>query len=198
MLKYATGDVETRRRCTPAKHLCTPTSGRRAFSTVCHEATYDCWMASPMIRVGLISDTHGLLRPAALSFLQGSDFIIHGGDICGPAILEQLAALAPLTAVRGNNDRGDWAERLPETARLQAGEVRVLAIHDIAQLGEDPAAEGIRVVVYGHSHKPLVREREGVLYVNPGSAGPRRFKLPIAVGELLVGGAEVSARIVEL
>jgi len=129
-----------------------------------------------MLRVGLISDTHGLLRPEATAFLRGSDFIVHGGDICDPRILEELAALAPVTAVRGNNDRGAWAESLRETEMLQIGEVCIYAIHDLAQLHIEPAAAGVRVVVSGHSHKPLVEERDGVLYVNPGSSGPRRFQ----------------------
>ena len=151
-----------------------------------------------MLRVGLISDTHGLLRPEAKAFLQGSDFIVHGGDICDPKILEELAAIAPVTAVRGNNDRGAWAERLRETEILQVGELFVYVIHDLAQLDIEPEAAGVRVVVSGHSHKPSVEERNGVLYVNPGSSGPRRFKLPIAIGELIVTGSSVSARTVEL
>ena len=151
-----------------------------------------------MLRVGLISDTHGLLRPEAMAFLKGSDHIVHGGDICDPSILEELAALAPLTAVRGNNDRGLWAEQLRDTELLQVGEVFVYAIHDLAQLDIEPNAAGVHVVVSGHSHKPLVEWRNGVLYVNPGSSGPRRFKLPIAVGELLIEGRSVSARIVEI
>jgi putative phosphoesterase len=149
-------------------------------------------------RVGLISDTHGLLRPEATAFLQGCDCIIHGGDIGDPRILEQLAKLAPVTAVRGNNDLGSWAEPLRETELLQVGEVFVYALHDLAQLDIEPAAAGVQVVVSGHSHKPLVEERNGVLYVNPGSSGPRRFKLPVCVGELVVAGRSVSARIVEL
>jgi len=151
-----------------------------------------------MPRVGLISDTHSLLRPEARAFLQGSDYIIHGGDICDPGILEMLAAIAPLTAVRGNNDRGPWAEPLHETEILQVEGVVIYAIHDLSQLDIEPAAAGVRVVISGHSHKPLVEERGGVLYVNPGSAGPRRFKLPIAVAELIVEGSAVSARVVEL
>ena len=151
-----------------------------------------------MLRVGLISDTHGLLRPEAKAFLQGSDLIVHAGDTCDPGILEDLAAIAPVTAVRGNNDSGAWAEQLRETELLQVGEVFVYVIHDPAQLDIEPSAAGARVVVSGHSHKPTVEERSGVLYVNPGSAGPRRFKLPIAVGELIVTGRSVSARIVEL
>lgn len=149
-----------------------------------------------MIRVGLVSDTHGLLRPEAVAALQGSDFIVHGGDIGDAGILEALAAIAPLTVVRGNNDREPWADRIPETALLNAGGVLVHAIHDLSQFAAAPA--GVRVVVSGHSHKPKIEERAGVLYVNPGSAGPRRFKLPIAVAELIVDGGAVSARIIEL
>lgn len=154
--------------------------------------------ARAMSRIGLISDTHGLLRPEARAFLQGSDYIVHGGDIGHQGILEELIKLAPVTAVRGNNDKGEWAESLRESEFLQVGEVLVYVIHDLAQLDIEPGAAGVRVIVSGHSHKPLVEERNGVLYVNPGSAGPRRFKLPIAVGELLVTGSSVSARIVEL
>ena len=149
-----------------------------------------------MTRVGLISDTHGLLRPEAVAALQGSDFIVHGGDIGDAGILEALAAIAPLTVVRGNNDREPWAERIPETALLNAGGVLVHATHDLSRLAAAPA--GVRVVVSGHSHKPKIEERGGVLYVNPGSAGPRRFKLPIAVAELIVMDDAVTARIVEL
>lgn len=151
-----------------------------------------------MFRVGLISDTHNLLRPDAADFLRGSDYIIHAGDVCDSSIVEELAALAPVTVVRGNNDRGAWADRLRETELVQVGDVFVYVIHDLAQLDLDPKAAGVRAIVSGHSHKPHVEERGGVLYVNPGSAGPRRFKLPIAVGELIVRGDAVSARIIEL
>jgi uncharacterized protein len=151
-----------------------------------------------MQRIGLISDTHGLLRPQALDFLRGSDLIVHGGDIGDASILDALAAIAPLTAVRGNNDRADWAASIAETEMLQVGEHFLYAIHDLAELDIDPAAAGVRVVVSGHSHQPRVEERGGVLYVNPGSAGPRRFRLPIAVAELIVDGDAMSARIVEL
>lgn len=155
-------------------------------------------MKTAEIRVGLISDTHGLLRPQARAFLEGSDFIVHAGDICDPLILDALAAIAPLTAVRGNNDKGPWAERLRETETLQVADVRIHVIHDLKQLDGDPGAAGIRVVVSGHSHKPLVSERGGVLYVNPGSAGRRRFKLPISAGELRISGASVTARLADL
>ncbi|MFC5608770.1 metallophosphoesterase family protein [Variovorax soli] len=150
------------------------------------------------LRIGLISDTHGLLRPQALAWLQGSDYIVHGGDIGSQDILDQLAQIAPVTAVRGNNDRDGWAMQVPETDFLQVGELFIYALHDLALLDIDPAGAGVRVVVTGHSHKPLIEEREGVLYVNPGSAGPRRFTLPISAGELIVDGAQVSARIEHL
>lgn len=152
----------------------------------------------PMPRVGLISDTHGLLRPEAEAFLRGCDHIIHGGDIGNAEILEQLEALAPLTVVRGNNDRDEWSGSLAETRLVQIGEVLIYVIHDIAQLDIDPLAAGVRVVISGHSHKPSVSERGGVLYVNPGSAGPRRFKLPVSAGELTITGRLVSAGTVRL
>jgi putative phosphoesterase len=146
------------------------------------------------LRIGLVSDTHNLLRPEVLGFLRGCDHILHGGDICGPEVLEALRAMAPLTAVRGNNDVGAWARRLHVTETVRFGEVAVHMIHDLKEL-ELPA--GVRVVVSGHSHKPLVHERDGVLYVNPGSAGPRRFKLPISAGELRIAGPEVTAQLVQ-
>ena len=149
-------------------------------------------------RVGLISDTHGLLRPEALAFLRGSDLIVHGGDIGREDLLDELAILAPVTAVRGNNDTGPWARAVRETEALRVGEVAIYVVHDLGELDLDPAAAGFQVVVSGHSHRPSVVERDGVLYVNPGSAGPRRFKLPITVGELLVVEKSVSARVVDL
>jgi len=151
-----------------------------------------------MSRVGLISDTHGLLRPDAVEFLRGCDRIIHAGDIGHARILDELAAMAPVTAVRGNNDHGPWAERIAEAEFLQVGEVTIYVIHDLNEIDIDPAAAGIHVVVSGHSHRPSVAQRGGVVYVNPGSAGPRRFRLPIAVAELIVTGSSVSARTVEL
>ncbi|MBI5870814.1 MAG: metallophosphoesterase family protein [Actinobacteria bacterium] len=150
-----------------------------------------------MFRVSLISDTHGLLLPEVREFLRGSDFIIHAGDICEPSILEELASLAPLTAVRGNCDRGDWAESLSETEFLQVGTRFVYAIHNLAHIDVEPNAAGIHVVVSGHTHKPLVEERKGILFVNPGSSG-RRSMHPASVGELMVEGSTISARIIEL
>ena len=134
--------------------------------------------------VGLISDTHGLLRPEALVALRGSDLIIHAGDVGTPEIIEQLYALAPVVAVRGNIDKGDWASRLPSTAVAEAGSALIYVLHDIAQLDLDPAASQFNVVVSGHSHKHGHSERNGVMYLNPGSAGPRRFDLPITVARL--------------
>jgi putative phosphoesterase len=150
------------------------------------------------MRIGLISDTHGLLRPEAVDALRGCDHIVHGGDICGAHVLEALGDIAPVTAVRGNNDIGPWAAAIPERATVQLGPIRLHVLHDLADLDIDPAKEGVRVVVTGHSHKPVVAERGGVLYVNPGSAGPRRFKLPIALAELAVEGDSLKARIIEL
>ena len=150
------------------------------------------------MRVGLISDTHGLLRPEATAFLRGCSHIIHGGDIGSPSILHDLSVLAPITAVRGNNDKGSWAAALPETELVRLGEVFVYVLHDLARLDIDPKAAAVNIVVSGHSHQPLIERRGAVLYVNPGSAGPRRFRLPIALGELVIAGNSVSPRIVEL
>jgi putative phosphoesterase len=150
------------------------------------------------MRIGIISDTHGLLRPEALDFLRGADHIVHGGDIGGLEIIDALSALAPLTVVRGNNDGGAWAEAVPETALLEAGGLRLFAIHDLAQLRIDPVAAGIRVVVSGHSHRPRAEQRGPVLYLNPGSAGPRRFRLPVSVAELRIDGEAIVPRIVDL
>jgi putative phosphoesterase len=150
------------------------------------------------MRVGLISDTHGLLRPEALDFLAGSDHIVHGGDIGNATILDRLAEIAPLTVVRGNNDTGPWAKAVPDTALLQLGGVTLFAIHDLKQLDIDPVAAGVRVVVSGHSHRPSRVERDGVLYINPGSAGRRRFSLPISAAELILEGEAVRSRIVNL
>lgn len=152
----------------------------------------------PRRRIGLISDTHGLLRPEALAFLAGCERIVHAGDVCEAGVLDALSRIAPVSAVRGNNDRGAWAEALPEVLELRFDGVPLLVVHDLKTLAIDPAAAGARVVVSGHSHRPSVDERGGVLYVNPGSAGPRRFKLPISAGELWIEGAAVSARTVEL
>ena len=154
-------------------------------------------MNSSGIRVGLISDTHGLLRPEALDALRGSDFIVHAGDIGDASILARLSALAPVTAVRGNNDYGAWAARLPDTDRLSAGGVRILVLHDLNLLAS-AALVDVDVVVSGHSHRPKTESRAGVLYVNPGSAGPRRFRLPISVGMLAIDANVVRSELLPL
>ena len=151
-----------------------------------------------MLRIGLISDTHGLLRPEAVSFLRGSNFIVHAGDVGDPKDIETLESLAPVTVVRGNNDKGPWADAIAETNVLEANDVFIYVLHDIADLDLDPSAAGFRVVVFGHSHRPSSETRDGVLYVNPGSAGPRRFRLPICVGELQIADGSITARSVEL
>ena len=150
------------------------------------------------MRIGLISDTHGLLRPQALDWLAGSDRIVHAGDIGDAAILERLAAIAPLSAVRGNNDSAAWARELPETLTFEAGALRIHVLHDLKELALDPVAANVAVVVAGHSHRPKIARRDGVLYVNPGSAGPRRFSLPIGIGELRIDGGAVEPRLIAL
>ena len=154
-------------------------------------------MAS-LIRIGLIADTHGLLRPAALEFLKGSQMIIHCGDICEAAVLRELSCIAPVRAVRGNNDRGPWADELPESEIVRAGDVAIYVIHDISQIDIDPAAAGVRVVLSGHSHRPSIARRGGIWYVNPGSAGPRRFTLPVCAAELMIADGEIVPGIVNL
>ena len=150
-----------------------------------------------MIRIGLISDTHGLLRPEAVDVLRGSDFIVHAGDI-GEDVLDELSTIAPVTAVRGNNDRAPWAERLGETEWLRFGEITLHVLHDLSDLVIDAGAAGVDVVVTGHSHRPKIERRGGVLYVNPGSAGPVRFTLPVSVALMQIVGRDVNVRIVEL
>jgi uncharacterized protein len=150
------------------------------------------------LRIGVLSDTHGLLRPEARAFLVGCDYIIHGGDIGSPEILEDLSALAPLVAVRGNNDTQPWAAHLPETDMVRLGGAFVYVIHDLSQLDIEPAAAGVQAIVSGHSHKPKLFERDGVAYLNPGSCGPRRFNLPISIGEIMIEGSRVRARTLDL
>jgi putative phosphoesterase len=155
-------------------------------------------MSPRYLTIGLISDTHGLLRPGAVEALRGSDAIIHAGDIGDPQILVELSRLAPVTAVRGNIDRGEWAAALPDTAVLQIGDAVIYVLHNIADLDLDPSAAGFHAIVSGHSHQPGSREKDGVLFVNPGSAGPRRFTLPIALGLLRVVGGRMTAEVIEL
>ena len=150
------------------------------------------------MRIGLIADTHNLLRPEALAALQGVDYLIHAGDIGGLHILAELQRIAPLSVVRGNNDQEPWADAIPERLTLTLGGVTLHVLHDLKQLDIDPAEQGIDVVIAGHSHKPLHEERNGVLYLNPGSAGPRRFKLPISVGIVHIEDGRVRAELITL
>lgn len=151
-----------------------------------------------MMRVGVISDTHGLLRPEAVDALAGSDLILHAGDIGKPEVLEGLQAIAPTIAVRGNNDKGLWAKAIPEHETIAVDGVRIHLLHILQDMAFDPKDRGVRVVVTGHSHKPLVDDQDGVLFLNPGSAGPRRFKLPISVAQLSLQNTAVQATILEL
>ena len=152
---------------------------------------------SPRMIVGVISDTHGLLRPEALAALQGSDLIVHAGDVGAPGILERLRALAPTWAVRGNVDTQPWAMALPATDVVAAGALQLYVLHDLASLDLDPAAAGA-AVISGHSHRPAAEVLDGVLYLNPGSAGPRRFTLPISLARLHVSGTRLRHEIIEL
>ncbi|HEY5799462.1 MAG TPA: metallophosphoesterase family protein [Burkholderiaceae bacterium] len=149
-------------------------------------------------RIGVISDTHGLLRPEALDFLQGSECIVHAGDIGSLTILKQLEEIAPLIVVRGNNDREPWGLALPERALFSVESVQLYVVHDIADLDLMPSEAAIQIVISGHSHKPSLRVEDGVTWLNPGSAGRRRFKLPIALAEILVDGADSEAHIAHL
>jgi|SRR5579862_8682854 len=151
-----------------------------------------------MTKIGVISDTHGLLRPEAVDKLRGSDYIIHAGDIGDPTILDQLARIAPVTAVRGNIDRDKWARKIPETNVLDLGTVHIYVLHDLQRLDIKPESTSFAAVVSGHSHVPKQETKNGVLYFNPGSAGPRRFRLSVCVGRILLQGSELRAEILEL
>ena len=151
-----------------------------------------------MPRIGVISDTHGLVRPEALRALEGTELIVHAGDVGGPAVLTALRALAPVVAVRGNNDRGAWADALELMELVPAGGRMLYVLHDLHDLGLDPRAAGVAAVIAGHSHQPRIERRDGVLYLNPGSAGPRRFRLPVSVARLDLSEDRLEAEIVSL
>jgi putative phosphoesterase len=148
--------------------------------------------------VGVISDTHGLVRPDALDRLRGSDLIVHCGDIGAAAVLDALRTVAPVRAVRGNNDKGPWATELPTDDVIEVGGYTLYVIHDLGELSLEPAAAGFTAVLSGHSHRPMVESRKGVLFVNPGSAGPRRFSLPVTIAQLVLAPRRRDARIIEL
>ena len=148
--------------------------------------------------IGIISDTHGLVRPQAIEALAGVDMILHAGDIGNQEVLDTLNEVAPVVAVRGNNDKGDWAQSLPDWEVVEVGSISIYIMHDVKEIDISPAGAGFQVVVSGHSHKPSVEEQRGVLYVNPGSAGPRRFTLPVSLAHLHVVDEKAEANIIEL
>ncbi len=154
-------------------------------------------MRTPSL-IGVISDTHGLLRPEALEALRGSEHIIHAGDIGAPEVLKKLASIAPVTAIRGNVDKGAWAQKLPKTEVVEIAGISIYILHDLAQLDVKPEAAGFRIVISGHSHVPKQETKNRVLYLNPGSAGPRRFKLPVSVGRLVVEGGNARGEIIPI
>jgi len=147
---------------------------------------------------GVISDTHGLLRREAIAALRGADLIIHAGDVGNPEVLDRLRELAPTFAVRGNIDTQAWARELPARGAVRAGGLSFWVLHNISELDLDPAAAGMAAVIYGHSHRPSIRSEDRILYLNPGSAGPRRFKLPVTIGRITVTGTSAQAEILAL
>jgi uncharacterized protein len=151
-----------------------------------------------MQHIGVISDTHGLLRPQAVAALRGCSPIIHAGDIGRPEILDELRRIAPVFAVRGNVDKGPWAMQLPETEIVTVEDFWLYVLHDLNALDLEPATAGFHAVITGHSHQPKIETKDGVLYLNPGSAGPRRFDLPVSVGRLILSGTDLRAEIVKL
>ena len=148
--------------------------------------------------MGVIADTHGLLRPEALAALEHCERIIHAGDLGAPGVFEQLGRMAPTVAIRGNVDRGPWAATFPETLALTVGSRNIYVLHDLHTLAFDPAVNGIDAVISGHSHRPMIETKAGVLYLNPGSAGPRRFSLPVTVARLRIGVAGVEAELIDI
>jgi len=149
-------------------------------------------------RIGVISDTHGLLRPEVPDVFKDVSLILHAGDIGSPEVLEGLRKLAPVTAVRGNNDTGEWAKRMPETRTVRAGAVSIYMLHNLKEMKRTPSARNLAVVISGHSHQPSITHRDGVLFLNPGSAGPRRFKLPVTVARLIIQGSDVQAELINV
>jgi hypothetical protein len=150
------------------------------------------------MKIGIISDTHGLVRPAVLDLFGGCDLIIHAGDIGSPRVLDELSGVAQVHAVRGNTDSGAWAVKLPETEMIEAGEKHLYVIHDISSLDIDAHVAGIAAVIYGHSHLPAVSEQDGILYVNPGSAGPKRAGKPVSAGIMQISNGRISAKTITL
>jgi uncharacterized protein len=152
----------------------------------------------PVELVGVISDTHGLLRPEVPELFKGVSLILHAGDIGSPDVLKTLRTIAPVVAVRGNNDTGEWARRIPETRTVHAGAVSIYMLHDLKEMKRTPSVKNLAAVISGHSHRPSLEDREGVVFLNPGSAGPRRFKLPVSVARLIVQGSALRAELIDL
>ncbi|MDM8536836.1 metallophosphoesterase family protein [Desulfobacterales bacterium HSG17] len=148
--------------------------------------------------IAVISDTHGLLRPSVSDAFKGADMILHAGDVCGTSIIDDLLKIAPVTAVRGNMDGGKWADRLPETEIVEAGDILIYMLHDLNKLDLDPETAGFNVIINGHTHQPNIEQRENILYLNPGSAGPRRYDYPISAALLEIKGKSLKPRIIEL
>jgi len=161
-------------------------------------ATFPMQVTPGQITVGVISDTHGIARPEAIEALRDSELIVHAGDVGDPQVLERLRAIAPTIAVRGNIDKGTWAESLPLSEVVAVGQLQLYVLHDLSELDLDPKAAKLAAVISGHSHRPNAEVREGVLFLNPGSAGPRRFALPVAVAKLRVLGTSLSHELIEL
>jgi len=150
------------------------------------------------MEIGVISDTHGLLRPEVLQLFKGVEQILHAGDIGTPEVIDRLRRIAPVRAIRGNNDTAPWAERFPETDLVHIRGVAIYLIHDLKEMRSKPPSQPVDVVISGHSHRPLIDLRDGVLFLNPGSAGPRRFKLPISIARLTVEGSVVLPELIDL
>jgi uncharacterized protein len=161
-------------------------------------AVFDTKMARARITVGVISDTHGIVRPEAVHALRDSELIVHAGDVGDPQVLEHLRTIAPTIAVRGNIDKGPWAQALPLSEVIEVGEVHLYVLHEMSELDLDPKAAGFAAVIYGHSHRPSAEVRDGVLFLNPGSAGPHRFALPVSIAKLRVVGRTISHELIEL
>lgn len=155
-------------------------------------------MSKKTSTIGVISDTHGLLRPEAVEALRGSDAIVHAGDVGDPGIISELERIAPLTVVRGNIDTAAWTQKLPETNVLDMGSISLYVLHNVQDLDLDPAASGFAAVIFGHSHQPLIEWRKHVLFFNPGSAGPRRFRLPVSLGKIILNNGKLEPELIEL